>query len=113
MAMELRKAYRLTKEQDEEFKRKVKQAGMTESEFIRLMITEQPKDYPEIRAMLDRLINEVNRIGVNINEIVYNNNSMLYREEDKKRLIMYMKRLNETVKGRVVDIGNNKNTAHQ
>ena len=49
MAMELRKAYRLTKEQDEELKRKVAQLGMNESEFIRLLITEKPKDYPEIR----------------------------------------------------------------
>ena len=94
-------------------KRKVAEAGMTESEFIRLMITEQPKDYPEIRAMLDRLINEVNRIGVNINEIVYNNNSMLYRESDKKRLVAYMRRLNDVLKGAVSDIGNNKNPAHQ
>ena len=113
MAMELRKAYRLTKEQDEELKRKVAESGMTESEFIRLMITEQPKDYPEIRAMLDRLINEVNRIGVNINEIVYNNNSMLYKESDKQRLIAYMRKLNETVKGRVKDIGDNKDSSHQ
>ena len=113
MAMELRKAYRLTKEQDEEFKRKVKEAGMTESEFIRLMITEQPKDYPEVRAMLDRLINEVNRIGVNINEIVYNNNSMLYRESDKKRLVAYMRKLNDALKGMVSDIGDNKDLAHR
>ena len=110
MAMELKKAFRLTKEQDEELKRKVAESGLTESEFIRLMITEQPKDYPEIRAMLNRLINEVNRSGVNINEIVYNNNSMLYREEDKTRLIAYMKKLNEVVKGSVRDIGNNKNS---
>lgn len=113
MAMELRKAYRLTKEQDEELKRKVAQAGMTESEFIRLMITEQPKDFPEIRAMLDRLINEVNRIGVNINEIVYNNNSMLYKEADKQRLIAYMRKLNELMKGRVKDIGDNKDSSHR
>ena len=113
MAMELRKAYRLTKEQDEELKRKVKAAGMTESEFIRLMITEQPKDYPEIRALLNRLINEVNRIGVNINEIVYNNNSMLYKDTDKKHLIAYMRMINDTLKGKVRDIGDNKDPAHR
>ena len=113
MAMELRKAYRLTKEQDEELKRKVAEAGMSESEFIRLMITEQPKDFPEIRAMLDRLINEVNRIGVNINEIVYNNNSMLYKEQDKQRLIAYMRKLNELMKGRVKDIGDNKDSSYR
>ena len=110
MAMELKKAFRLTKEQDEELKRKVAEAGMTESEFIRLLITEQPKDYPEIRALLNSLINEVNRIGVNINEIVYNNNSMLYKEADKLRLIAYMRKVNDSLRGAVSDIGNHKDS---
>lgn len=105
MAMELRKAYRLTKEQDEELKRKVGELGMTESEFIRLLITQKPKDYPEIRQMLTGLIGEVNRIGVNINEIVYNNNSMLYSDSDKSRLFAYMLKLNERLNKVVDDIG--------
>ena len=105
MAMELRKAYRLTKEQDEELKAKVAEAGMTESEFIRLLITQQPKDYPEIRQMLSGLIGEVNRIGVNINEIVHNNNSMLYSDSDKLRLLAYMLKLNEKLDKVVDDIG--------
>ncbi len=108
MTMELKKAFRLTKEQDEELKRKVAEAGMTESEFIRLMITEQPKDYPEIRAMLNRLINEVNRIGKNINEIVYNNNTMLYKENDKVRLFAYMQKVNSSLRKAVDDIGDHK-----
>ena len=106
MAMELRKAYRLTKEQDEELKRKVGVLGMTESEFIRLLITQKPKDYPEIRQMLTGLIGEVNRIGVNINEIVHNNNSMLYSDSDKSRLFAYMLKLNEKLNKVVDDIGN-------
>lgn len=105
MAMELRKAYRLTKEQDEELKRKVGELGMTESEFIRLLITQKPKDYPEIRKMLTGLIGEVNRIGVNINEIVHNNNSMLYSDSDKSRLFAYMLKLNEKLNKVVDDIG--------
>ncbi len=107
MAMELRKAYRLTKEQDEELKRKVEELGMTESEFIRLLITQKPKDYPEIRQMLTGLIGEVNRIGVNINEIVHNNNSMLYSDSDKSRLFAYMLKLNEKLNKVVDDIGDN------
>ena len=51
------------------------------------------------------LINEVNRIGVNINEIVFNNNSNLYRTADKERLIAYMRRLNETLAKVVDDCG--------
>lgn len=105
MAMELRKAYRLTKEQDEELKRRAEELGMSESEFIRLLITEKPKDYPEIRQLLSGLVGEVNRIGVNINEIVRNNNSYLYSDSDKSRLFAYMVKLNEKLNRVVDDIG--------
>ena len=64
-----------------------------------------PSDYPEIRGGIKVLINEVNRIGVNINEIVFNNNSNLYRTADKERLIAYMRRLNETLAKVVDDCG--------
>ena len=107
MGMNLRKAYKLTEEQNEELQAKVSELGMTESEFIRLLITQRPKDYPEIRQMLNRLINEVNHIGVNINEIVHNNNSMLYSDSDKTRLLAYMNKLNETVNKAVKSIGDN------
>ena len=105
MGMSLRKAYRLTEEQNAELQEKVAELGMTESEFIRLLITQRPKDYPEIRQMLNGLINEVNRIGVNINEIVHNNNSVLYSDSDKTRLMAYMQKLNEMVNKAVTDIG--------
>lgn len=105
MGMSLRKAYRLTEEQNAELQEKVRELGMTESEFIRLLITQRPKDYPEIRQMLNGLINEVNRIGVNINEIVHNNNSVLYSDSDKTRLMAYMQKLNEMVNKAVTDIG--------
>ena len=113
MAMSIRKAYRLTEEQDAELREKAMQAGLSESEYMRLLISDKPKDYPEIRAMLDKLIYEVNKIGVNINEIVYNNNSMLYKDSDKQRLMAYMHKLNETVKGSVRDIGNNENLEYR
>jgi len=105
MGMSLLKAYRLTEEQNAELQEKVGELGMTESEFIRLLITQRPKDYPEIRQMLNGLINEVNRIGVNINEIVHNNNSVLYSDSDKTRLMAYMQKLNEMVNKAVTDIG--------
>ena len=105
MGMSLRKAYRLTEEQNAELQEKVGELGMTESEFIRLLTTQRPKDYPEIRQMLNGLINEVNRIGVNINEIVHNNNSVLYSDSDKTRLMAYMQKLNEMVNKAVTDIG--------
>ena len=78
---------------------------MTEAEYFRLLITQQPNDYPEIRSGLKDLVNEVNRIGVNVNEIVYHHNAALYSQADKERLYAYMRKLNETVKKAVKEIG--------
>ena len=87
MAKDVVKHYRLTTDDAAAFRKKAEEAGMTESDYFRL------------------LINEVNRIGVNINEIVFNNNSNLYRTADKERLIAYMRRLNETLAKVVDDCG--------
>lgn len=105
MAKEIVKHFRLTTEEAEAFSKLAERAGMKESEYFRLLITQKPNDYPELRNGLKSLINEVNRIGVNINEIVHNNNSHLYREQDKNRLIAYMRRLNETLEKAVTDFG--------
>lgn len=105
MAKEIVKHYRLTSEDAKAFSDKAKEAGLTEADYFRLLITQEPNDYPEIRGGLKALINEINRIGVNINEIVYNNNSKLYRQSDKERLLAYMRRLNETMKEAVDRFG--------
>ena len=68
-------------------------------------------DYPEIRQDCKRLINEVNRIGKNINQIVYRHNANWYTKSDKELLIAYMKKLNDTLEETVQAIGNYKNTA--
>lgn len=105
MAKEVVKHFRLTAEDAETFAKLAREAGMKEADYFRLLITQKPNDYPEVRSGLKSLINEVNRIGVNINEVVYNNNSRLYREQDKNRLVAYMRRLNETVEKAVDDFG--------
>ena len=53
---------------------------------------------------------EFYRAQVNINEIVYNNNSMPYKEADKLRLIAYMRKVNESLRGAVTDIGDHKDS---
>ena len=113
MSKDIRKSVRITVEQDAELKKKVQRAGMSESEFLRLMISGKPKDYPEIRTELNRLTNEVHRIGVNINEIVYNNNTMLYKESDKRHLLAYVQKINDSLRKRVNDIGDNEDPVHR
>ena len=80
-------------------------AGMCEADYLRLLITQKPNDYPEIRILLKDLINEVNAIGNNINQITRNYNSKLYRTEDRELLCAYMKKLNMTVKEAADKIG--------
>ena len=67
---------------------------------------QKPNDYPEIRKLLKELINEVNRIGVNINQITFHHNVELYSKEDKEQLIAYMRKLNLEVKKVVDMVGN-------
>lgn len=95
------KPFRMTEKEADKLKSDAKQRGMKESEYIRLLMSQKPNDYPEIRILLRDLINEVNAIGNNINQITRNHNSKLYREEDRELLSAYMKKLNLLVKERV------------
>jgi len=94
----VKKTLRLMPEEAEELSKKAEQAKMCEADYLRLLITQKPNDYPEIRLLLKALINEVNAIGNNINQITRNYNSKLYRIEDRELLTAYMKKLNLLVK---------------
>ena len=102
----VRKTLRLMPEEAKELAKKAKRNGMNEAEYIRLLISQKPNDYPEVRKLLKELINEINRIGININQIVFNNNSGLYSKDDKTQLIAYMRKLNQKVDEAVSQIGN-------
>lgn len=92
--LSLVKKFRLSPREATILADKAQQANMTESEYLRLMISQKPSDYSEIRILLKELINEVNHIGTNINQIVHNHNSGIYSEDDKERLVAYMRKLN-------------------
>lgn len=96
----------MTRTEAERLKRGAEENEMRESEYIRLLLSQKPNDYPEIRILLKELINSVNAIGNNINQIVRNNNSRLYRAEDRELLSAYMKKLVLSVQEVVKKIGN-------
>ena len=102
----IRKTLRLMPEEAKMLAKKACDNGMNEAEYIRLLISQKPNDYPEVRKLLKELINEVNRIGININQIVFNSNAQLYSKKDKEQLVTYMKKLNQSVNEAVVKIGN-------
>lgn len=102
----IRKTLRLMPQEAKMLADKSKENGMNEAEYIRLLISQKPNDYPEVRKLLKELINEVNRIGININQIVFNSNAGLYSKDDKAQLVAYMRKLNQKVNEAVVKIGN-------
>ncbi len=100
------KPFRMTEKEAEQLRMQAQERGIKESAYIRLLLSQKPNDYPELRVLLKELINEVNAIGNNINQITKNNNSRLYRLEDKELLTAYMKKLNKQVKEVVDTLGN-------
>ena len=68
--------------------------NMNFSTYVRYAISNVNMPNPEMRKLILKLINEVNHIGNNINQIVRNNNSGLYLDSDKTRLMEYMRLLN-------------------
>lgn len=101
----VKKLFCLSKSEAKLLRQKAKELGLNDSEYLRLMISQKPNDYPEIVDLLKELINEVNHIGVNINQIVKNHNSSFYKAEDKDRLYSYMRRLNILVQEAVEKLG--------
>lgn len=100
------KPFRMSEKEAGLLKAEASKRGMKESEYIRLLLSQKPNDYPEIRILLKELINGVNAIGNNINQITRNHNSKLYREADRELLSAYMKKLNLLVKEAVDKLGN-------
>ena len=98
--------FRVSEQERDEIRRQAKANQMTESAYMRFMLSQKPKDYPEVCTLLRSLINEVNHIGVNINQIVKSYNSGFYRQEDKELLTAYLKKLNTAVAEVVRQLGN-------
>lgn len=56
-----------------------------------------PRDYPEIRNEIARLNNEINHIGINVNQIAHLINSGIYREEDWHRLYVFLNQIKRLI----------------
>ena len=90
----IKKTLRLEKEDANLLCRKAEQAGMTESGYLRMLIRGNPAEIPQIRGLVKTLINEVNHIGVNVNQIARNSNAGYFNSSEKQQLLAYMQKLN-------------------
>ena len=74
-------SFRVSEGEAKLLRQRAKEHEMNESEYLRMMINQRPNDYPKVAALIKQLVNEVNHIGVNINQIVKNYNSSFYSVE--------------------------------
>ncbi len=91
----LRKHFKLTEETARILAERSKAENMNESEYIRYLLLSQ-SEHPrskELELEIMRLRNEINKIGLNINQIVKNSNSHIYSESDKISLIGHMEQI--------------------
>ena len=95
----IRKHFKLTEETAKILAERSKAENMNESEYIRYLILSQ-SEHPrsrELEVEIMRLRNEINKIGVNINQIVKNNNSHMYSEYDKAKLQIQMSNIKDVL----------------
>lgn len=91
----IRKHFKLTEETARVLEERSKAEKMNESEYIRYLLLNQSENprSRELELEIMRLRNEINKIGLNVNQIVKNNNSYLYKEEDKNQLKEYLEEI--------------------
>ncbi len=91
----LRKHFKLTEKTAKLLAEHSKAENMNESEYIRSLLLDQ-SEHPRSRELeleVMRLRNEINKIGLNVNQIVKNNNSHMYSENDKINLVKDMEEI--------------------
>ena len=91
----IRKHFKLTEETAKLLAERSKAENMNESEYIRYLLLNQSENprSRELELEIMRLRNEINKIGVNINQIVKNNNSHIYSESDRIELKLQMEKI--------------------
>lgn len=99
---------RLTKEEQEHILLQCEKYGIKSSEYMRRLIEQdmgrldvKNLEYQNIYLQRKELINEIHRIGVNINQIVHNVNCGYYINSEKRMLFGIMKKLLSTVEERL------------
>lgn len=100
------KTVRFTQSEYKNIMKAAKDQNMIFSSYVVKMLGNNPNYDIELRRRISKLVSEINYIGHNINQIVRNNNSGLYSDFDKSRLMEYMRIINEKVDLLITQSGN-------
>lgn len=67
--------------------KKTKEAGFNDiSSYLRYLIYNAPSNHPEIQNSIHDLVYEINKIGININQITKDYNSNIFSSNEKEIL---------------------------
>lgn len=109
----INKLLRLNEEEARALEEKAKERGMNESAYLRMLIYQNPRTFPEIQKLLRDMNYQIYKFGVDVNQIAKHLNSggrMV--SEDKERILSYMMKLRLMSAKVVEEIGNCKNDSH-
>ena len=109
---DITKRVRLTENECRKIMKEAKKTNMNFSTYVRYVAKLDKNMDPEFIKAIYKLANEINYIGHNINQVVKNNNSKLYSEIDKARLMEYMRILNEKVESLLKQNGYKQNSSY-
>lgn len=109
---EIQKNFRFSTTDAEKLKKMAAQNQMSESAYIRTLLSNRPSDHKEIQEKMDSLINEIHKIGINVNQIAHacNVNPIFYGQ-DREKLMFYMKECRRLLL-EVVSYCNHENDAY-
>lgn len=103
MEMSVRKSFRISEEDERILREQSELYGMSDSAYFRFLLS-RVKEHPEpvIRSkieflMIKELTDEINHIGININQIVRNVNMKYYSDHEKRKLFAYMEEIMKKV----------------
>ena len=89
----IKKTLRVTPKEAAIIAKNAAELGVSENQYLKILLQTKPNDFPELRNLIQELINETNHIGVNINQITRNQNAGYYSESETELLQAYLRRL--------------------
>lgn len=104
--------FRLTPALRQKIKQDAKAANLKEAEYVRRLIDHKEIISREAYQDRERLIYEINKIGVNINQLAYHANAGTYSYMDAIELTNALKMLEDVLKELYTD-GHNQSQTHE
>jgi isopropylmalate/homocitrate/citramalate synthase len=86
----IKKTFRFSERETALLERRAREAQMSQTDYIRVLVANRPRDNREFTEAIKELANQVKHIGININQITIHNNIGALSEEEINRLQKYM-----------------------